>query len=450
MSHAQTPAARPLKGCRSVVLRGAATVPGDKSISHRSLILGAMARGETVITGLLEAEDVLNTAKAVAQFGAKVEHLGPGSWTVNGTGVGGWHAPDSVLDFGNAGTGSRLMMGAMATTAISAVFTGDASLRKRPMKRVLEPLTLFGTGYETMPGGLMPLTVKGAVEAVPVTYHVPMASAQVKSAMLLAALNAPGISKISQTTLTRDHTEKMLKAFGAEITVEPLAEGGEVVTLKGEAELKGIKVAVPRDPSSSAFPLVAALIVPGSEVVLNDVMLNPRRTGLFDTLKEMGADLEIRDPRDAGGEMVGDLVVRGSALKGITVPVARVSDMIDEFPILAVAAAFAEGDTVMQGLEELRVKESDRLSAIVAGLRANGVCVDEREDGMTVHGMGQNGVPGGGSVVTHLDHRIAMSFLVMGLAAQAPVTVDDSATIATSFPNFEALMTGLGAVFEAA
>ncbi|GAA0540357.1 3-phosphoshikimate 1-carboxyvinyltransferase [Rhizomicrobium palustre] len=447
MSH---PAARPLKGCPSPALKGLATVPGDKSISHRSLILGGMALGETWITGLLEAEDVLNTANAVRAFGASVVRQGPGAWKVSGTGVGGWRRPEDVLDFGNAGTGSRLMMGAMATTPVSAVFTGDASLRKRPMKRVLEPLTLFGTEYEAQPGGLMPLTVKGAVQAMPVTYHVPMASAQVKSAMLLAALNAPGTSRISQTTLTRDHTERMLKAFGANITVGPAEDGGEVISITGEAELKGIKIAVPRDPSSAAFPLVAALIVPGSEVTLTDVMLNPRRTGLFDTLKEMGADLEIRNAHDAGGEMVGDLVVRASQLKGIEVPPARVSDMIDEFPILSVAAAFAEGKTVMRGLEELRVKESDRLAAIIAGLRANGVTVEELPDGLIVHGMGVGGVPGGGSVVTHLDHRIAMSFLVMGFAAKSAVMVDDAAMIATSFPVFESLMKDLGAVFEAA
>lgn len=446
MSHA----ARPLKGCLSPALNGSAAVPGDKSISHRSLILGGMSVGETRITGLLEAEDVLNTAKAVAALGAKVEHLGPGHWTVHGVGVGGWQAPEDVLDFGNAGTGSRLMMGAIATTPIAAIFTGDASLRKRPMKRVLEPLTQFGTEYDAQPGGLMPLTVKGAAQAIPVAYHVPMASAQVKSAMLLAALNAPGKSRISQTTLTRDHTEKMLKAFGADITVEPLPEGGEVVTITGEAELKGIAVAVPSDPSSAAFPLVAALIVPGSEIVIKDVMLNPRRTGLLATLQEMGADLTIAKEHEAGGEKVGDLVVRASQLKGVTVPVSRVSDMIDEFPVLAVAAAFAQGRTEMRGLEELRVKESDRLAAIIAGLRANGVTVEELEDGMIVEGLGAGGVPGGGVVTTHLDHRIAMSFLVMGLAAQQPVTVDDAAMIATSFPVFESLMTQLGAVFEPA
>ena len=440
--------ARALKGSRSPALKGGGLVPGDKSISHRALILGGLAVGETRITGLLEAEDVLNTAKAVAAFGAKVVRQGPGAWVVNGTGVGGWSTPEDVVDCGNAGTGSRLLMGAMATTPITAVFTGDASLRKRPMGRVLEPLKLYGATYESRPGGLMPVTVKGAGEAIPAEYLVPMASAQVKSAMLLAALNAPGMSRISQKTLTRDHTEKMLAAFGADITVEPLPEG-EIVSITGEAELKGLPVAVPRDPSSAAFPLVAALIVPGSEIVLDGVMLNPRRTGLFTTLQEMGAALEIVHVRDAGGEAVGDLKIRASALKGIDVPVERVSDMIDEFPVLAVAAAFADGKTVMRGLEELRVKESDRLAAVVAGLRANGVDVEELEDGMVVHGRAGS-VPGGGTVTTHMDHRIAMSFLVMGLAANHAVTVDDTHHIATSFPEFESLMAGLGAVLEGA
>ena len=439
--------ARPLQGCRSPALKGRALVPGDKSISHRALILGGMALGETRISGLLEAEDVLNTAEAVRAFGAQVVRLGPGGWRINGTGVGGWQQPEDVLDFGNSGTGSRLMMGAMATTPVTAVFTGDASLRNRPMGRVLEPLKAFGAEYDARPGGLMPVTLKGTGQALPVDYLVPMASAQVKSAMLLAALNAPGISRITQKTLTRDHTEKMLAAFGADITVESLPGGGEAITLKGEAELKGITVAVPRDPSSAAFPLVAALIVPGSAIVLNDVLLNPRRTGLLATLKEMGAAIDIQNIRDSGGETVGDLVVGASALKGVIVPPERVPDMIDEFPILAVAAAFAEGPTVMRGLEELRVKESDRLAAIVAGLRANGVRVEELDDGMVVHGCGAGGVPGGGTVTTHLDHRIAMSFLVMGLAAKAAVTVDDAGMIATSFPEFEVLMGGLGAVF---
>lgn len=440
--------ARPLKGCRSPALKGSATVPGDKSISHRALILGGMALGETRITGLLEASDVLNTAEAVRAFGARVVRQGPGAWKVSGTGVGGWRCPEDVLDFGNSGTGSRLVMGAMATTPVTAVFTGDASLRRRPMGRVLEPLQLFGATYDARPGGLMPVTLTGTGAAMPADYLVPMASAQVKSAMLLAALNAPGRSRISQQTLTRDHTEKMLAAFGAGITVEPLADGGEAISISGEAELKAISVAVPRDPSSAAFLLVAALIVPGSEILLNDVLLNPRRTGLFATLREMGARLDIVNVRDSGGEQIGDVKIRASLLKGVEVPPERVPDMIDEFPILAVAAAFAEGPTIMRGLEELRVKESDRLAAIVAGLKANGVLVEELDDGMVVQGCGPEGVPGAGTVTTHLDHRIAMSFLVMGLAARAAVTVDDSTMIATSFPEFENLIGGLGAVFE--
>jgi 3-phosphoshikimate 1-carboxyvinyltransferase len=443
-----TSPARPLKGCRSQALAGAVTVPGDKSISHRALILGGMALGETRITGLLEAEDVLNTAEAVRAFGAQVVRQGPGAWKVSGTGVGGWRRPEDVLDFGNSGTGSRLVMGAMATTPVTAVFTGDSSLRKRPMGRVLEPLKLFGAEYDARPGGLMPVTLKGAVQAMPADYLVPMASAQVKSAMLLAALNAPGRSRISQATLTRDHTEKMLAAFGAEISVEPLPGGGESIVVSGEAELKGISVAVPRDPSSAAFPMVAALLVPGSDILLHDVMLNPRRTGLIETLKEMGGDITVLNVRDSGGEKIGDIQVRGSVLKGVEVPPERVPDMIDEFPVLGVAASFAEGNSIMRGLEELRVKESDRLAAIIAGLRANGVSVEELDDGMMVRGMGVGGVPGGGVVTTHMDHRIAMSFLVMGLASRATVTVDDTAMIATSFPEFETLMGGLGAVFE--
>jgi 3-phosphoshikimate 1-carboxyvinyltransferase len=437
---------RPLKSSKSPALKGMVAVPGDKSVSHRALILGGMALGETRISGLLEAEDVLNTAGAVRAFGAKVVRQGPGAWAVHGTGVGGWRRPEDVLDFGNSGTGSRLVMGAMATTPVTAVFSGDDSLRRRPMGRVLEPLTLFGAEYEARPGGLMPVTLKGAPQPICTDYLVPMASAQVKSAMLLAALNAPGRSRISQASLTRDHTERMLKAFGAEIAVQPLPEGGEVIAVTGEAELKGVSVTVPRDPSSAAFPLVAALIVPGSEIVLTDVLLNPRRSGLLETLQEMGAGIEIDNRRESGGETIGDLCVRASALKGVEVPPQRVPAMIDEFPILAVAAAFAEGRTVMRGLAELRLKESDRLAAIAAGLRANGVSVEELEDGLAVDGRG---VPGGGTVTTHMDHRIAMSFLVMGLAARQAVTVDDTAMIATSFPDFETLMAGLGAVFEA-
>jgi 3-phosphoshikimate 1-carboxyvinyltransferase len=437
------PIARPLSARRSGPLRGKAQVPGDKSISHRSLILGALAVGETAISGLLEAEDVLNTAKVMRQFGADVRRAGDGAWRVWGTGVGGWAAPAENLDFGNSGTGSRLVMGAMATTPITAVFTGDASLRGRPMKRVLEPLEKFGTTWEAREGGLMPVTLHGTDRPICIDYDVKVASAQVKSALLLAALNAPGRTRITQRALTRDHTEKMLKAFGAEISVEPL-QHGEAITLRGEAELKPCAIEVPRDPSSAAFPLVAALIVPGSEVVIPGVLLNERRIGLIDTLKEMGANITITNPRQSGGEKIGDIVAKYSELTGVEVPPERAPAMIDEYPILAVAAAFASGCTTMRGLEELRVKESEGLSANVNGLRQNGVTVEESEDGMVVEG---GAVPGGGRVTTHMDHRIAMSFLVMGLAAEKEISVDDVSMIATSFPQFESLMRDLGADF---
>jgi 3-phosphoshikimate 1-carboxyvinyltransferase len=424
-------------------LRGKALVPGDKSISHRSLILGALAVGETTISGLLEAEDVLNTAKVMRQFGADVQRADNGLWRVWGTGVGGWAAPANDLDFGNSGTGSRLVMGAMATTPITAVFTGDTSLRGRPMKRVLEPLEKFGTTWEAREGGLMPVTLRGTDRPICIDYDVKVASAQVKSALLLAALNAPGRTRITQRAFTRDHTEKMLKAFGAEISVERI-EGGEAITLMGEAELKPCAIEVPRDPSSAAFPLVAALIAPGSEVLIPGVLLNERRIGLIDTLKEMGANITITNARESGGEKIGDIVAKYSELIGVEVPPERAPAMIDEYPILAIAAAFASGCTTMRGLEELRVKESDRLSAIVNGLRANGVTVEETEDGMVVEG---GEVAGGGRVTTHMDHRIAMSFLVMGLAAKKDVSVDDVSMIATSFPQFENLMRDLGADF---
>ncbi|MGN6515298.1 MAG: 3-phosphoshikimate 1-carboxyvinyltransferase, partial [Rhizomicrobium sp.] len=415
----------------------------DKSISHRALILGALAVGETRISGLLEAEDVLNTAKVMRQFGATVTRDSSGLWRVWGMGVGGWAQPAAELDFGNSGTGSRLVMGAMATTPITAIFTGDSSLRGRPMKRVLEPLEKFGATWVARDGGLMPVTLHGADQPICIDYDVKVASAQVKSALLLAALNAPGRTRITQASLTRDHTEKMLRAFGAELSVEPL-RAGETITLMGEAELKSCAIEVPGDPSSAAFALVAALIVPGSEISIPGVLLNERRIGLLDTLKEMGADIAVVNLRDSGGEKIGDLVAKHSALRGIEVPPERAPSMIDEYPILAVAAAFADGKTTMRGLEELRVKESDRLSAIVNGLKANGVRVEEGPDSLTVY---DGDVSGGGRVVTHMDHRIAMSFLVMGLAAKKPVTVDDVSMIATSFPEFENLMRNLGAEF---
>jgi 3-phosphoshikimate 1-carboxyvinyltransferase len=442
--HPDTPKA--LRAQKALPLKGSAVVPGDKSISQRALILGALAEGETRITGLLESGDVHSTAGALRGFGAELTRDGPGCWRVRGTGVGNWQSPKAPLDFGNSGTGSRLVMGAMATTPITAVFTGDASLRSRPMARVVEPLLAFGVRYEGQgPKALMPLTLHGAGDAAAIQTDVAVASAQVKSALLLAALNAKGASRIGQATLTRDHTEKMLAAFGAKISVRPLGDGEEII-LEGRTGLKATNVEVPRDPSSAAFPLVAALIVPGSAIELPAILLNPRRAGLIQTLLEMGADIRIQNRRSSGGEEIGDLTVRHSRLKGVIVPAARAPSMIDEYPILAVAAAFAHGKTMMIGLEELRVKESDRLAAIIAGLAANGVAAHESENNLTVEGMAK--VPGGGLVITHMDHRIAMSFLTLGLACENPVTVDDAAMIATSFPEYRDLMAGLGAAME--
>ncbi|HEX4635307.1 MAG TPA: 3-phosphoshikimate 1-carboxyvinyltransferase [Rhizomicrobium sp.] len=436
----------PFSTRRSGPLKGTAQVPGDKSISQRALILGALAKGETRISGLLESGDVHSTAGALRGFGAELTSEGPGRWRVQGTGVGKWKSPAAELDFGNSGTGSRLVMGAMATTPITAVFTGDASLRSRPMARVVDPLKAFGVRYEGQgPKALMPLTLHGARDAQAITETVRVASAQVKSALLLAALNAGGTTRITQSTLTRDHTEKMLAAFGATITVTTASEGGEVIALEGPAKLMGCVVEVPRDPSSAAFPLVSALIVPGSGIELPAILLNPRRTGLIQTLLEMGARIEIRNRRVSGGEEIGDLVARHSELKGVEVPAERAPSMIDEYPILAVAASFAKGTTAMRGLEELRVKESDRLEAVARGLKANGVRHEIEGDDLIVEG---GAVPGGGTVSTHMDHRIAMSFLTMGLASEKPVTVDDVTMIATSFPEYQGLMRDLGAAFE--
>jgi len=436
----------PLTARRAGPLKGIAQVPGDKSISQRALILGALAQGETRISGLLESGDVHSTAGALRGFGAELTAEGPGRWRVKGTGVGNWQSPKAELDFGNSGTGSRLVMGAMATTPITAVFTGDASLRSRPMARVVDPLKAFGVRYAGQgPKALMPLTLHGAREAQAITETVKVASAQVKSALLLAALNARGTTAITQTTLTRDHTEKMLAAFGANISITPRPEGGEVIRLEGPAKLTGCVVEVPRDPSSAAFPLVSALIVPGSEIELPAILLNPRRAGLIQTLQEMGARIEIKNWRTSGGEEIGDLVVRHSELKGVEVPAERAPSMIDEYPILAVAASFAQGKTAMRGLEELRVKESDRLEAVARGLKANGVRYEIEGDDLIVEG---GAVRGGGTVSTHMDHRIAMSFLTMGLASEKSVTVDDVTMIATSFPEYQDLMRGLGAVME--
>jgi 3-phosphoshikimate 1-carboxyvinyltransferase len=420
-----------------------AEVPGDKSISHRALILGALSVGETTVTGLLEGQDVLDTAAAMQAFGATVRRHGPGAWTVQGVGVGGFAEPEQVIDCGNSGTGVRLIMGAMATTPICATFTGDASLNKRPMGRVTTPLAEFGAQAVGRAGGRLPMTLVGAADPVPVRYVLPVPSAQVKSAVLLAGLNAPGETVVVEPEATRDHTERMLRGFGAEVSVEDTPEG-RVITLRGRPELTGQTVAVPRDPSSAAFPVCAALIVPGSEITVPGVSRNPTRDGLYVTLLEMGADITFENVREEGGEPVADLRVRYTpGLKGVETPPERAASMIDEFPILSVVAAVAKGPTVMRGVKELRVKESDRIDAMARGLEACGVQVAETEDTLTVQGMAQ--VPGGAVTQSRLDHRIAMSFLVLGLVSARPVSVDDGGPIATSFPVFEPLMAGLGA-----
>ena len=434
----------PMTARKSGPLKGRAEVPGDKSISHRSLILGALSVGETRVTGLLEGQDVLDTAAAMRGFGAEVICHGPGDWSVFGVGIGGFAEPAQVIDCGNSGTGVRLIMGCMATSPITATFTGDASLRKRPMGRVTDPLALFGARAYGRKGGRLPMTIVGAADPVPVRYTVPMPSAQVKSAVLLAGLNAPGQTVVVEREPTRDHSERMLRGFGAELVVEDTDEG-RVITLTGQPELRAQSVAVPRDPSSAAFPVCAALIVEGSDITVPGVSQNPTRNGLYLTLVEMGADIEFLDPREEGGEPVADLRVRFSALRGIEVPEARAASMIDEYPVLSVVAACAEGRTVMRGVKELRVKESDRIDAMARGLEACGVRVEEEEDVLIVHGMGAGGVPGGATCATHIDHRIAMAFLVLGLATKQPVSIDDGSPIATSFPAFEGLMAGLGA-----
>ncbi|MDG1116427.1 MAG: 3-phosphoshikimate 1-carboxyvinyltransferase [Flavimaricola sp.] len=435
----------PMTARRGGALKGEAHVPGDKSISHRSLILGALSVGETRIEGLLEGEDVLDTGKAMQAFGAEVIQHGPGRWSVHGVGVGGFAEPAQVIDCGNSGTGVRLIMGAMATSPITATFTGDASLNGRPMGRVTDPLALFGTQAYGRKGGRLPMTIVGAADPVPVRYTVPVPSAQVKSAVLLAGLNAPGQTVVIEREATRDHSERMLAGFGAKVVVETLPEG-RVITLDGQPELVPQDIVVPRDPSSAAFPVCAALLVEGSDVLVPNIGLNPTRAGLFTTLIEMGADLTYENLHEEGGEPVADLRAKFSPnLKGIEVPPERAASMIDEYPVLSVVAAFAEGETVMRGVKELRVKESDRIDAMAKGLRAAGVTVDEGEDWWIVTGRGHGDVPGGVTVESRLDHRIAMSFLVLGLATQKPVTVDDASPIATSFPIFESLMATLGA-----
>jgi 3-phosphoshikimate 1-carboxyvinyltransferase len=378
------------------------------------------------------------------KLGATITRDASGTWRVHGVGVGGFAEPHDILDFGNSGTGARLVMGALSTTPVTAHFTGDHSLRNRPMQRVIEPLRRFGAIFAAREGGFLPLALTGAARPVAIECLVDVPSAQVKSALLLAALNAPGHSRIVQNSLTRDHTERMLKAFGANVMIERI-DRGEAITIEGEAELRPARVSVPRDPSSAAFPLAAALLVPGSDISLPDVLLNPRRTGLLDTLREMNADIEIVNRRETGGEDVGDLVVRHSALRGIEIPSERAPAMIDEYPILAVLAAFAEGSTAMRGLAELRVKESDRLSGVARGLEAIGVKVEELDDGLVIEGRGADGVRGDARIVTHMDHRLAMSFLVAGLAAGQPVSIDDFTMVRTSFPGFRSLMRGLGA-----
>ena len=439
--------AQPMTARKSGPLTGRAEVPGDKSISHRALIFGAMAVGETRITGLLEGQDVLDTAKAMRAFGAEVTRHGDGAWSVHGVGVGGFSEPADVIDCGNSGTGVRLIMGCMATTAMTATFTGDASLRKRPMGRVTDPLSLFGARAYGRSGGRLPMTVVGAANPVPVRYATPVASAQVKSAVLLAGLNAPGQTVVIEREATRDHSERMLMGFGATVHVEKTPEGN-VITLTGQPELRPQTVAVPRDPSSAAFPVCAALVVEGSDIFVPGVSQNLTRNGLYLTLVDMGADILFENPREEGGEPVADLRVRFGPMKGIDVPPDRAPSMIDEYPILSVVAAFAEGTTVMRGVKELRVKESDRIDAMARGLEACGVRVEEDEDTLIVHGMGPGGVPGGATCATHLDHRIAMSFLILGMASKHPVSVDDASPITTSFPIFAPLMTRLGAALS--
>ncbi|KQM30006.1 3-phosphoshikimate 1-carboxyvinyltransferase [Sphingomonas sp. Leaf10] len=441
MHHAQP---TPLSVAASGPLTGTAPVPGDKSISHRSLMLSALAVGTSRVTGLLEGEDVLATAAAMRAMGATIVRGDDGIWTIDGVGVGGLLQPATALDMGNSGTSTRLLMGLVSSHAITATFTGDASLSKRPMGRVIEPLSQMGAEITASPGGRLPLMLRGIVPAVPIDYTLPVASAQVKSAILLAGLNTPGITRVVEPVPTRDHSERMLTGFGAKLTVEQTS-AGRVIELHGESELKPQTITVPGDPSSAAFPVVAALLVPGSHVTITNVGLNPTRAALFDVLRAMGGDITFENRRDVGGEPVADLVVRASTLTGIEVDPAVAPSMIDEFPILFVAAALAKGRTVTRGLEELRVKESDRITTMAEGLRTIGARVEETEDGLIIDGTGGDPLPGGGTIAARLDHRIAMSFVVAGLVSCEPVTIDDMAPVATSFPTFTTLLRGLGA-----
>lgn len=427
-------------------LKSAVTVPGDKSISHRALMLGAMAVGETRIQGLLEGEDVFATAGAMRAMGADIVRDDDGVWHVHGVGVGGLMQPGQALDMGNSGTSTRLLMGLIASHALTATFIGDASLSKRPMGRVVEPLSLMGAEFNAAPGARLPLTMHGLCPAVPIEYRLPVASAQVKSAILLAGLNAPGVTRVIEPVPTRDHSERMLKGFGAELTVEADGDGANVISITGEAELKPQDIVVPGDPSSAAFPMVAALIVPGSDILIRNVGLNPTRAGLVELLRSMGGSVEILDPGEVGGEPVGDLRVRHSALSGVEPDPAAAPSMIDEFPIAFIAAACANGRSVFRGLEELRVKESDRIAAMANGLRAIGVAVEEIADGLIIDGNGGEPLSGGGPVATLLDHRIAMSFAIAGLHSRSGVAVDDVTPIATSFPGFMPLLRQIGAL----
>ena len=434
--------AQPLTARPSGPLRGRVRTPGDKSISHRALMLGALTIGETRISGLLESADIMATAGAMRAFGARVERGADEAWRVNGLGAGGLLEPEVVIDFGNAGTGVRLTVGIAGAHPFATTFCGDASLSRRPMRRVLDPLREMGADVVARSGDRLPLTVRGAEPMAPIVYRVPVPSAQVKSAVLLAGLNIEGVTTVVEPVATRDHTERMLAGFGADITQERTDDGATLIRLVGQPELKPQALTVPADPSSAAFLIVAGLLVEGSDVTVADVLLNPSRTGLLTTLKEMGADLAIDNERPSGGEKIGDVRVRASRLRGVEVPRERAPSMIDEYPVLAVAAAFAQGPTHMAGLEELRVKESDRLSAVARALVANGAECSEGKASLTVAG---GGAAGGGLVVTHMDHRIAMSFLVMGLAAKRGVTIDDASMIGTSFPGFVELLAGLGA-----
>ncbi|MBH5322346.1 3-phosphoshikimate 1-carboxyvinyltransferase [Aurantiacibacter sediminis] len=440
MSHSNTPSPKRFKS--SGALTGRIAVPGDKSISHRSLMLGALAVGETRVSGLLEGEDVLSTAAAMRAMGATIHRGDDGVWSIHGVGVGSLLQPEQALDMGNSGTSTRLLMGLVASHPIRAVFTGDPSLSKRPMGRVITPLSQMGASFEASPGGTLPLMLRGISPAVPITYRLPVASAQVKSAVLLAGLNTAGITRVIEPVPTRDHSERMLRGFGAKLDVGE--ESGErIIEIHGEADLQPQTITVPGDPSSAAFFTIAALLAPGSDLVIENVGLNPTRAALFDVLRDMGGSIEELDRREVGGEPVADLRVKHSALTGIEVDPAVVPAMVDEFPILFVAASLAQGTTTTRGLEELRVKESDRLAAMAAALTLAGAKVEEYGDGLVIEGTGGDPLPGtadGVAITTHLDHRIAMSMAVAGLASDNGVKVDDTAPIATSFPTFETLL----------